>query len=165
MKLKDKLEYHAVLNFIVEYNRTHKRKLHFTRQCKPRMPDVLCRLNKKEIGIEVAHTYGTGEEAAMLLGNRDMKDFSDKVHRARRLTPLDVRALGSLNEILAKKATRTYDFLPTWLLVRNAFVLWSLKDYRKHQEEILIPDGHPFEQIWFFVDAPSVGPKGIMRLY
>lgn len=164
-KQKDNLEYYAVHNFIADYNRTHKRQLHFIRQCKPQMPDTLCRLNKKEIGIEVAHTYGTGVEAAIRLGNRNSEDFPDTVHRVRRIIPLDIRALSSLNEVLANKTTRTYEFSPTWLLVRNAFMLWSLADYRKHKQEVLIPAGHSFDQIWFLCDRNSAGPHGIMRLY
>jgi len=164
MKQKDNLEYHAVHNFIAEYNRSHKRQLHFIRKCNPQMPDTLCLLGAKETGIEVVHTYGTGLEAAMRLGNREPKDFPHKAHVKGMTTPLDVRALNSLNDILAKKATRAYSSTHTWLLIRNAFALWSLADYRKHKREICVPAGHPFDQIWLLCDSNSVGQQGIMRL-
>lgn len=164
MKQKDNLEYHAVHNFIAEYNRTHKRQLHFIRTCTPQMPDILCRLQNREIGIEVVHTYGTGMEAAIRLGNKNSENFPDEIHRARMITSLDIRALNSLNNVLANKATRTYDCAPTWLLVRNAFVHWSLRDYLKHKRQIHVPDVHPFAQIWFLCDRNSVGSQGIMRL-
>ncbi|HYA43244.1 MAG TPA: hypothetical protein VEF34_18220 [Syntrophobacteraceae bacterium] len=164
-KQKHNLEYHAVLSFIAEYNRTRKRHIHFICQCEPPMPDTLCRLGDKQIGVEVAHTYGTGEEAATRLGNLDMKDFPDKVHRGRRIIPISIRALRSLNDILAKKANAKYQFSPTWLLVRNGFFHFSLTDYCKSKGEILVPHGHPFEKIWLLCDERSIGPKGMMRLH
>ena len=129
MKQKDNLEYYAVNNFITEYNRTHKRLLFFISQCKPPKPDIICRHHKREIGVEIAHTYGTGEEAAVRLGNRNSYDFPDKVHRKRRIIPVNFRALDSLNKILLKKATREYELSHIWLVIRNAFPLWSLSDY------------------------------------
>lgn len=164
MKQKDNLEYHAVKNFIAEYNHTHMRHLHFICQCKPPKPDAICRHHKKEIGVEIAHTYGTGEEAAIRLGNRNSNDFPDKVHRKRRIIPINFRALNSLNKILTKKATRAYELSNTWLVVRNAFPLWSLSDYRKYKKEIFIPEKHPFDQIWLLCDKNSVKPNGIMRI-
>ena len=97
MRQKDNLEYHAVVNFIAEYNRTHKRQLHLVSPCNPPMPDTMCRLNGKEIGVEVVHTYGSNEEAAMRLGNLKSDDIPEKIHRKRRQTPIIVRALNSLN--------------------------------------------------------------------
>jgi hypothetical protein len=164
MKQKDDLEYYAVHNFIAEYNRTHKRQIHFIRTCTPQMPDTLCRIQHREIGIEVVHTYGTDVEAAIRLGNKNSENFPDEIHLARMMTRLDIRALNSLNKVLANKATRTYGFVPTWLLVRNAFVHWSLRDYQKHKRQIHVPDGHSFVQIWLLCDSNSVGSKGIMRL-
>ena len=93
MKQKENLEHHAVHNFIAEYNRTHKREFRFIRPCTPPMPDTLCLLGKREVGIEVAHTYGTGVEAAIRLDNKQTEDFPDELHQARRVAPLDVRAL------------------------------------------------------------------------
>lgn len=164
MKQKANLEFHAVQNFIAEYNGTHIRQLHYLRACIPPMPDTLCHLNRKEIGIEVVHTYGTGVEAALRLGNREIKDFRDEIHRARRKIGLDIRALNSLDVVLADKATRTYGFEPTWLLVRNAFAPWSLSDYRRRKKQIRVPVRHPFTQIWFLCDGTSLGVPGIMRL-
>lgn len=164
MKQKDNLEYHAVHNFIVEYNRSHKRQLQFVRRCNPPMPDTLCLVGAKEIGIEVAHIYGTGVEASMRLGNRKLKDFPHEIHVAGMIIPLDVRALNSLNEVLANKATRRYASSCTWLLIRNAFALWSLTDYRSHKTEICVPADHPFYQIWLICDRNSVGQPGIMKL-
>jgi len=164
MKQKDNLEYCAVNNFIAEYNRTHKRRLFFISQCEPPKPDTICRHHKREIGIEIAHTYGTGVEAAIRLGNRNSNDFPDKVHRKRRVIPVNYRALESLNEILLKKATKAYELPHTWLVIRNAFPLWSLSHYREYKKEIFIPAGHPFKQIWLLCDEALAGQKGIMRI-
>ena len=164
MKQKDNLEYYAVINFISEYNRTHKRQLHFVQQAKPPKPDLICLHNKKEIGIEVAHTYGSGEEAAIRLGNRNSEDFPEAIHRKRRITPVNIRALNSLNTIMAKKVDKKYEVSPMWLLIRNGFPLWSLSDYQNYKENIFIPKETPFHQIWLLCDENSVKPHGIMRI-
>lgn len=164
MNQRENLEFHSVQNFITQYNVIHGNTLAFIQQCKPPMPDTLCRLDQKEVGIEVVHTYGTGEEAAMRLGNRRSEEFPHEVHLARRITPLDVRALNSLNQVLHDKATKQYVFSPTWLLIRNAFALWSIAEYEEHRNGIFVPDVHPFEQIWLLIDANSVLGQGIMRL-
>lgn len=164
MGQKENLEFHALQNFVSEYNRRHKRELCFVRQCRPPMPDALCRLDGKEIGVEVVHTYGTEAEAAMRLGNRSEEDFPEALHQTRRLVPLDVRAISSLNAVLLDKATKSYSFSPVWLLVRNAFVLWSLTDYRGHKRDIEAPTSHPFSQIWLLCDRNSIGSQGIMKL-
>lgn len=164
MNQRENLELHAIQNFITQYNAVHVRELAFIKQCTPPMPDTLCCLDKKEVGIEVVHTYGTGEEAAIRLGNRRSEDFPKEVHLVRRIIPLDVRALNSLNQVLSDKATKQYVFSPTWLVIRNAFLLWSLAEYEKHRDEIYIPRVHTFEQIWFLFDENSIGEQGIMRL-
>lgn len=163
MSQHENLEFHAVQSFIEQYNVAHKPTLEFIKHCKPPMPDTLCCLDRKEIGVEVVHAYGSKEEAAMRLGNRSSGDFSDKVHRARRIIPLNVRALNSLNQVLHNKATKQYAISPTWLVIRNAFY-WSKAEYEKHRNEIIVPHVHPFEQIWFLFDRNSIGKQGIMRL-
>ena len=164
MSQKENLEYHAVLNFIREYNRSHKRQFAFDALHEPPMPDSVCRLNGKEIGIEVVHSYGSGIEAAVRLGNREASYFPKKEHRKRRITPVNIRALNSLNERLFEKSKKKYFFSPVWLLIRNAFALWGLKEYRKYKNDIYIPDNHPFKQIWLLCDENSVGLNGILKL-
>lgn len=164
MKQKESLEYHAVINFIQEYNRTHKRQFIFHHLCKPPMSDALCELNGKRIGIEVVHSYGSGIEAAIRLGNCRSSDFPRKKHCERRITPIDVRSLNSLDERLFEKSKKNYTFSPVWLLVRNAFLLWGKNDYKRHKKDIPIPDNHPFNQIWLLCDENSVGSQGIIRL-
>lgn len=161
---KENLEYYAMTNFMAMYNKTHKRQLDCIQQCKPPKPDILCSLNMKQIGIEVAHTYGNRIEAAMRLGNRGYKDFKEEQHRALLMISLDGRALGSLNEVLKKKSNKVYSVTPLWLLIRNAFFLWSLLDYKKHKSRIQIPVLQPFDQIWFLCDQNSIGTPGIIRL-
>jgi len=164
MNQKENLEYYAVRNFIREYNRNHKRQFTFSSLHKPPMPDAVCKLNKREIGIEVVHSYGSGIEAAMRLGNRQESDFPKKKHLERRITPIGIRALNSLNERLFEKSKKEYSFLPVWLLIRNAFALWRLKEYKQNKNDIYIPESHPFKQIWLLCDENSVGLNGILRL-
>lgn len=164
MRQKENLEYHAVTNFIKEYNRSHKRKIVFRQLYNPPMPDALCELNGKEIGIEVVHSYGSGIEAAVRLGNRKTSDFPEKYHRIRRVIPLNERAISSLNKKLLDKSKKSYSFSPVWLLVRNAFVLWSISDYKHYKNDIFMPGSHPFKQIWLLCDKNSLKPHGIIRL-
>ena len=164
MNQKENLEYYAVINFIREYNRNHKRQFLFSSLHKPPMPDAVCKLNKREIGIEVVHSYGSGIEAAMRLGNRQESDFPKKKHLERRITPVGIRALNSLNERLFEKSEKEYSFLPVWLLIRNAFALWGLEKYKQNKNDIYIPKSHPFKQIWLLCDENSVGLNGILRL-
>ena len=128
------------------------------------MPDAICRLGKREIGIEVVHSWGSGIEAAMRLGNRQESDFPKKKHRERRTTPVDIRALNSLNERLFEKSKKIYSFSPVWLLIRNGFALWGLNEYNQNKKNIYIPESHPYTQIWLLCDENSVGLNGILRL-
>jgi hypothetical protein len=164
MDQKENLEYYAVINFIQVYNRTHKRQFVFGASHQPPMPDTLCKLNKRDIGIEVVHSYGTEEEAAIRLGNRNSNHYSKDVHLKRRMTPVDIRALDSLNGRLGEKATKQYSFTPVWLLIRNGFPLWGLNDYKKNKSRIFVPNKHPFDQIWLLCDENSIGPQGILRI-
>ena len=164
MHRKEKLEYYAVINFIREYNRNHKRQFIFLSLCKPPMPDAICELNGKAVGIEVVHSYGSGIEAAIRLGNREASDFPKKKHLERRTTPINIRALDSLNKRLFEKSKKEYSFSPVWLLIRNAFPLWGLKEYKRNKSGICVPGSHPFKQIWLICDENSEGPRGILRL-
>ena len=164
MNEKKSLEFHAVLSFTEEYNRTHRRTLQLVHLCEPPMPDTLCLLHRREIGIEVAHIYGTGIEAAIRLGHQKSEDYPDEVHQARRITPLPLRVLPALKRVLRKKATRSYDMHPVWLLIRNGFPLWSLADYRRHKSCVHVPENSPFSQVWLVCDRNCAPPHGIMRL-
>lgn len=164
MNQRENLEYHAIQSFISQYNRTHKRQLRFLRACQPPMPDGLCLLGTQEVGVEVVHMYGTPEEAAIRLGNRQSEDIPASVHRARRITPLDIRALNSLNAVLGNKGGKRYSISPTWLIIRNAFALWTLGDYQCHRKEIRLPEGHPFQKVWILCDHNSAGRPGILRV-
>ena len=112
----------------------------------------------------VVHSYGSGIEAAMRLGNRQESDFPKKKHLERRITPVDIRALTSLNERLFEKSKKEYSFSPVWLLIRNAFALWDSEKYKQNKNDIYIPESHPFKQIWLLCDERSVGLNGILRL-
>jgi hypothetical protein len=161
---KANLEHHAVQSFIKLYNQTHRRKLTFLQLGHPPMPDAICRLGRRDLGIEVAHCYGSWDDAALRLGHRLASQIPKIAQQARRTTPLDVRVLSTLNEVLTKKSTREYDFGPVWLVVRNAFSAWSARDYRRRQDDIMLPTTTPFGQIWLVCDENSVGPQGLLRL-
>jgi len=165
MKEKENLEFNAVMNFIEEYNRIHNEIMIFKKLSKPPMPDAFCDLSGTEIGIEIVHSYGSNDEAKIRLGKCKYKDIPEKRNIERTTTPLNVRAINCLNEQLHKKSAKTYKAFITWLLIRNAFAVWSKDDYESYRDEIWVPDNHPFDQIWLLCDRNSVGEKGIIRLY
>jgi len=164
MKQRDDIELHTINTFITQYNNIHGPILAYIRPCTPPMPDMLCKLNETDLGVEIVQTYGADEEAAMRLGNRQSTDYSETVHLARATTPLDLRALNSLNKVLRVKSTKQYSFAPTWLVIRNAFFLWTRADYEEHMNNIIIPQVHPFDQIWLLFDENSLGKPGIIKL-
>lgn len=77
---------------------------------------------------------------------------------------LDDRTLFSLNQLLLQKSKKAYSFDPVWLVVRNAFPLWSLKDYQMNKKMIKVPENNTFRQVWLICDRTSIGTPGIMKL-
>ena len=76
--------------------------------------------------------------------------------------PLKNRIIEPLNRQLAEKATKNYDTSRVWLLIRSAFPLWDFNDFQKYKNLILVPEYHPFEQIWLLFGVQA--SAGIMRL-
>lgn len=72
------------------------------------------------------------------------------------------RLLVPLNKLLAEKATKIYSASPVWLLIRSAFPLWEQDDFMTHRSNILVPEVHPFEQIWLLCGAQA--SAGVLRL-
>jgi hypothetical protein len=49
-----------------------------------------------------------------------------------------------------------------WLLIRSAFPLWDINDFKEHKANIAIPPEHPFEQIWLLIGQHA--SSGLLRL-
>jgi hypothetical protein len=120
-------------------------------QQQPPEPDALCLLDGKQLGVEVAHLYGTGQDAERITGavQKRRNPLTEEERMDNRLKPFRERVLAELNtKVLGKKAKKSYRRSPVWLLVRNMFPLWNRQDFEEHKDEIIVPREHPFEHIW-----------------
>lgn len=121
----------------------------------PPEPDGFCSFDGQPLHVEVGHFYGTQSDAKQLLGRKGKSATSSEEQLLSSLVPLDARLLAPLNRLLADKATKIYDSQRVWLLIRSAFPLWNLDDFKAHQANIVIPEAHPFEQIWLLCGPRS----------
>ena len=129
---------------------------------KPPEPDGLCSLDSSPLYVEVGHIYGTQSDVKQLLGRTGKSVASQDQKSLSAMVPLDARLLMPLNRLLAEKATKIYSASPVWLLIRSAFPLWELEDFKAHRNNILVPESHPFEQIWLLCGAQA--SAGVLRL-
>lgn len=128
----------------------------------PPEPDGYCLLDGDALYVEVGHVYGTQSDAKQLLGRTGKSAPSPEQKMLSSMVPLDRRLLVPLNSLLADKATKTYQAPRVWLLIRSAFPLWNFHDFKEHQPSILVPENHPFEQIWLLCGAQA--SSGVLRL-
>lgn len=166
MAEKESLEHATLQKFIDAYNAEHgDAPLHLVRMGDA--PDGIVRMGPNEIGIEIAHVYGTDFDARNRLGRAgDVATIQDdaslwKRHIDNATIPLDQRILTSLKRVLKKKAQKQYGG-DCWLLLRNAFPLWAKSDFLQHMNRIQIPE-HEYDQIWLLCGQDS--SDGILRLY
>lgn len=128
----------------------------------PRKPDVSCYLNGTQLDLEIAHIYGSEAEAKLILGRAAEDRMLAALHQLSAL-PINNRLIASLNAVLATKSQKKYHSQRVWLVLRNMNSLWQQKNLEKHRHQIVLPDKHPFEQIWLIVDAK--GDSGVIRLF
>ena len=165
---EDALVYAALQHFVSSYNRSHPGQLCFVQRLQPGNqlppePDTLCLLNEKELGVEVAHLYGTGQDAERLTKpNQEHRrnPLTDEEMMRNRIKCFRVRVFAELNDILRKKADKQYRRSPIWLLVRNVFPLCNAQDFEQHEDEIVVPEDHPFQHIWLLGERDG----GLLRL-
>jgi len=128
----------------------------------PPQPDGYCSFDGQPLHVEVGHIYGTRSDAKRLLGRTGKSAAKPAEMMNARMVPLSARLLRPLNDLLDNKATKTYQASRFWLLIRSAFPLWTVDDFKEHQAAIRIPGFHRFEQIWLLC-----GPRvdfGVLRL-
>lgn len=128
----------------------------------PRKPDVSCYLNGSRLDLEIAHIYGSEAEAKMIL-SREVDDKMVGVFHQLHLLPVTDRLMAALNAVLASKAQKNYHSHRVWLVLRNMNSLWQQTDFEKNRHQILLPEAHPFDQIWLIGDAK--GHSGILQLF
>ncbi len=132
-----------------------ERRLLFHELRNPPEPDGFCSLDGQPLHIEVGHIYGTQADAKRLLGREGKSAATIEESLRSSLVPLDTRLLTSLNQLLARKATKIYQAQRVWLLIRSVFPLCSVGEFYKKAADIAIPNSHPFEQIWLLCGPRS----------
>lgn len=162
LELNRRLEIYAVIYFIATYRRLFEERPILVDMPKPPEPDFIIRLDAREVGIEIAHLYGSERDARLLLGRSRPEESTSEARVEHARVPLDVRVPVELNRILSQKATKAYP-RNTWLVIRNAYPLWEKADFEMYPEALTMPRGHPFEQIWLLCDPQ--GTSGMLRLF
>jgi hypothetical protein len=158
---KLELEHHAARLFMRWYERNTGKKIRHIWHNKPIRPDVSCVFEGERLDLEIAHLYGSEEEAMSILG-RNLTDKTRDFLRNLEKEP-DHRLLKALNRILDNKAEKRYQTKRVWLVIRNAHPSWTRLDIKALEHHISVPHHHPFEKIWIVGDME--GKSGIARLY
>ncbi len=161
---KERLEKGALEKFAEGFTASIDRgELKFVNLQKPPEADGLCLLNGKSLSIEVAHVYGTSADVRYLLGRKGYSEPTKEEKFQSGLIPLNERIIGPMNIVLKQKANKEYLSSPVWLLIRVGIPILTVEEFLMYQEEIKIPDSHPFEEIWLMC-GPSL-QFGFMQLY
>jgi hypothetical protein len=124
--------------------------------------DSRCRIGEAEVYVEVAHVYGTETDAKTLLGRTGVGAPDSGRHRRDALISFDRRVIVPLNTVLQEKAGKTYDGSPVWLVIRNGFPLMDQADFESYADQIIVPDVHPFTEIWLLCGRSA--ENGALRL-
>lgn len=157
------LELEAANVFLKWYERTHHVQCQLLAHNQPAKPDVSCLVGKRHVDIEVAHLYGSEQEAMQILG-RELTDHTrDALNQLEQDSELSQRLPHALNRILAQKAQKSYDGTTVWLVIRNAHPAWSTVGFEQYRSEIVIPASHPFNKIWLVGDWQA--RSGVLELY
>ena len=160
---KIELEHEAARLFMRWYEKNTGTKIRHIWHNQPPKPDVSCYLEGYRLDLEIAHLYGSEQEAMQILG-RSLSERTLKELRALALfsNPHE-RLLQALNRILASKSQKSYKTARVWLVIRNANPVWDKHEIATLQHHIDVPNEHPFEQIWMVGDMQ--GESGIVQLY
>lgn len=160
---KIELEHQAAKLFMRWYE--HDTGLHIRHiwHNKPIKPDISCELEGYKLNIEVAHLYGSEQEAMMILGRILTEATHKALHELESVSDPHSRLLSALNRILLNKSGKTYNSQRVWLVIRNAHPAWDKYEIQALQHCIKVPPIHPFEEIWMVADMN--GESGIVQLY
>ena len=159
---KIELEHSAARLFMRWYEFISGRKIRHIWHNRPRKPDVSCRLEGQRLDLEIAHLYGSSQDAMRLLGRHVNLQTRKRLLEQHKFIDVDERLIDALNRILLNKSHKTYHSQCVWLIIRNTHKAWDANRIRSLQNRILIPHVHPFEQIWMVADYQ--GKTGIVRL-
>jgi hypothetical protein len=160
---KRQLEFYAVLYFIRDQRKNHRRWLIFQEFSEPPNPDTYCLLNGERVGIEVSHLCSNNHDAKKALGRTgEVQGRQECPSPAGRPPAPNHRLPHELNRILDDKARHCYGH-KTWLVIRNTDPLWEKSDFELCRGDITIPGRHAFEEIWLVCDPR--GASGTLRLF
>ena len=159
---KLRLEHEAAKSFMRQYEKNTGHEIRHIWHNEPSRPDVSCVLEGERLDLEIAHLYGSEQEAMKILGRSLSDKTRDELREQACCSDVHQRLLNALNRILMNKAQKQYDSKRVWLIIRNAHPAWSADTIMKLQHQINIPFNHPFEQIWMVVDFK--GNSGIVQL-
>lgn len=157
------LEHEAARLFMRAYERLTGVKMRHIWHNTPRRPDVSCLLDGERLDLEVAHLYGSEQEAMQLLGRELGEKTRLELEALDQLEDAHYRLIEALNRILANKALKCYQSRRVWLVIRNVHPAWTAEEIASSLQQIRIPAEHPFEQIWIVGDMQ--GKSGIVQLY
>jgi hypothetical protein len=158
---KIRLEVYAVIYLLRYLRKNLQSKVRLKKLASPPYPDIICEIDGREIGIEVAHLYGSQRDARQTFG-RSKPIENTMEHRVKHsMVPLNDRIPIDLNNILHSKAQKNYPGT-TWLLIRNAYPLWDLNDFQAYIDQVKIPKCHHFGNIWLLCDQK--GLSGAIKL-
>ncbi len=155
-------ELEAATYFITTYHRLFGVQLTLVDMPRPPEPDFIIQVGSREIGVEVAHLYGSERDARLRSGLSQPEESTLKARVQHAMVPLNVRVPQELNRILSQKATKAYP-RNTWLVIRNMYPLWERTDFEEYPEALAVPRAHPFEQIWLLCDEH--GTSGMLQLF
>ena len=157
------LEHQAAKLFMRHYEQLSGTLIRHIWHNQPNKPDVSCRLDGQKLDLEIAHLYGSEQEAMKILG-RQLSDLTrQELRELEQQTNADQRLLSALQRILYNKAQKQYQTQRVWLVIRNAHPSWDAAQIKALQHCIQVPQSHPFEQIWMVADWS--GASGIVQLY
>ncbi len=159
---KKQLEFYAVLYFIRDQRKNHRRWLIFQEFSEPPNPDAYCLLNGERVGIEVTHLFADNH-AAGKAQNKAIPPRNPQKSPRPAAPPSPRPGLPhELNRLLDDKARHHYGNR-TWLVIRNTDPVWRKQDFEQYRDDIIIPGRHAFEEIWLVCDPQ--GASGTMRLF
>jgi hypothetical protein len=160
---KLELEHQAAKLFMRWYEHDTGKRIRHLWHNRPNKPDVSCRLEGERLDLEIAHLYGSEQEAMQILG-RELSDLTrQELRQLEQNTLPNQRLLKALNRILLNKSYKHYKTKRVWLVIRNAHPAWDTEQIKALQHCIDVPTHHPFEQIWLVGDW--AGKSGVVQLY
>ena len=160
---KIQLERQATRLFISSFASRYKKHIIYQHHNLPTKPDVSCLLDGRPLDLEIAHLYGSEQEAMRILGRDLSATICDELRALVSTTDTGDRLLKALNRILANKSQKHYESKRVWLVIRNAHPAWNVSEIAAVQKKIALPNKHRFEQIWVIGDF--TGTSGILQIY